>query len=305
MPLILIALMSLTLLSGCGSDEEAPEEAATDQKAEVDSAALAESSELKGGNSSKAVKDSLFQMPDTLNRFFEKYGVTGALILFDPQKNQYFYHNSERSDEPFSPGDGFLPLLSLMALESGALPDTATQLQWDGEASENEYWDRDQSLKEALQNRTLWFFEDLADKTGKKRIQYYLNRLEYGNRAAGTGKFWKNGKFKTNLQDHIPLLRGIYREVLPFSPKNIDFIKRYAFQHKKSEQYTLSTVKVLTEDGGQPKAWYSGYLIFSGEVPRGYYFTAFIDVEEGRKDPLGIAEAITIEVLKDAKLIPG
>jgi len=79
-----------------------------------------EATNLDQTTDSLAVADTLSQLValDTNNEseaesfgvFFEKYGVEGSFILYDPQTNRYYTHNSVRTDEPFLPASTYLIL---------------------------------------------------------------------------------------------------------------------------------------------------------------------------------------------------
>lgn len=303
-----IILLSLLMLRCSSEGSESP--------SEQDSTAIDSLASLQDIDSTKLVQDSLFQQPDTLNRFFSKHGATGAFVLFDPQKSQYYYHNKKRAQELLPAGGLFPPLLVLMALESGAIPDTSTIIQWNGEKnSEHEEWNKNHLLKEALIQHTDWVFDDLAKKVGDKRTKFYLNKLQYGNRNPGTAYyeegnyFWEDGTLRVSLNEQIALLRSFYRETLPFNPRNIEYIKRYAFQHQETPAYTLSLLPAQAIANDSPVVWHLGYLIFkekeeedgSRTPPKGYYFGVVVDATKENASQL--AEGIVIDILKEVKLL--
>ncbi len=299
----IVCLSLCLLLANCGGNEEGniTEEA---QQAVLDSLTLDSLRKINKEIDSivSAQIDTTYQVPDTLNRFFAKYGVTGAFVMFDPQQNIFYYHDVERVDSRVEPAGNFYMPLALIALETGALADTATVFKWDGKDYGKEEWNKDQQLREALIAQTPWFFDILVQKVGPKRLQHHLNELEYGNRRVGTTKeFWEDGTLLISMKDHLRFLRALYRETLPFSRSSMRLIKS-TLNTTPTEGYQFSTHSVESKYGNTPQAWLTGYLIFSGEVPKGFYFATVVDIEEEINAP-DAAEAVTLDILRHMKLL--
>ena len=156
--------------------------------------------------------------------FFEKYGVEGAFLLFDPQNNKYYSHNAERTEQAFLPASTFKILHSLIALETGVMADTNVVLKWDGKDRGNENWNQDQNMRQALRNSTVWFYQEMARRIGVKRMQHYVREADYGNEDIDgeIDQFWLNGALRISMQEQISFLRRLYRNELPFAKRNME-----------------------------------------------------------------------------------
>lgn len=302
---LFLSLALLCLLASCTS--ESGDNAETADSLNVMS--REDSLQAKHAMLDSAVKEAMkntLEMPDTLGRFFDKYGVKGAFVLFDPQKGAYFYHNIERTSEPLVPASTFKILHALIALETGALADTSTILEWDGKKREIEAWNQNQTLRSAIQNSTVWAFQELARRIGQKRMQHYINLVGYGNKDIG-GKidsFWLDGKLRISMQEQILFLRQLYREELPFSNKTMRAVKSMIV-NTENEHYTISGKTGWSQASKPELGWYIGYIIINpkeeGDLPRGYYFATTIDIV--KPEDAEARKAITFDILKHVKLM--
>jgi beta-lactamase class D len=275
------------LLLSCGSKTNPDNEVVTDtlvvrdtiiQLAEVDTAKLR--------------NDQNFEF------FFEKHGVEGAFLLFDPQENRFYRHNSKRTKERFIPASTFKILNSLIALEAGVISDTNTVMKWDGKIREIGNWNQDLDMKRAFNYSAVWFYQDLARKVGEKRMQHYVNLADYGNKNidGGIDKFWLTGKLRISMEDQIIFLRKLYREELAFSKKNQRKVKGI-MEYLKTEEYTIrakSGWATATKNG-----WFVGWVEKSGAI--GYSFATHIDIL--KSEDVQARQNITIDILKSMRII--
>jgi beta-lactamase class D len=65
-------------------------------------------------------------------------------------------------------------------------------------------------MRFAFPNSTVWFYQDTARKTGKRRMQKYLNRAHYGNARIGTtiDQFWLNGTLQISAIEQVEFLNA-------------------------------------------------------------------------------------------------
>ncbi len=283
----LFLLLFVCLLYSCGSKTDGENAVATDtlvvrdtivQLAEVDTAKLRE--------------DQNFGI------FFEKHGVEGAFLLFDPQENRFYRHNAQRTEEPFLPASTFKILNSLIALETGVIADTNTIIKWDGKTRDVEAWNQDLDMRQAFKHSAVWFYQDLARKIGQKRMQHYVNLADYGNKNidGGIDKFWLTGKIRITMEEQIVFLRKLFREELPFSKRNQQKVKG-VMEYLKTEEYTIrakSGWATQTQNG-----WFIGWVEKPGAV--GYYFATHIDIKKNEDVPA--RQNVTIDILKSMKII--
>jgi beta-lactamase class D len=96
---------------------------------------------------------------------------------------------------PTVPASTFKIPHALVALQTGVVTDPDAMETWDGKKQFVEACGRDQSLRTAIQESCLWFFQRTAAKIGAERMKAELAKLDYGN-AKVDGRidtFWLAG----------------------------------------------------------------------------------------------------------------
>ncbi|MEQ9366362.1 MAG: penicillin-binding transpeptidase domain-containing protein, partial [Leptospirales bacterium] len=123
---------------------------------------------------------------------FEAVGVEGCLTVYDQVADRFHRYNSERCARGFLPASTFKIFNSLVALETGVAPDADFALPWDGEVRTIPEWNRDQTMRSAIQVSAVWYYRELARRIGPERMRNYLREAAYGNGdlSAGIDQFW-------------------------------------------------------------------------------------------------------------------
>lgn len=84
---------------------------------------------------------------------------------------------------------------ALVALQTGVVTDPDAKETWDGKKQWVEACAADQSLRTAIQESCVWFFQRTAAKIGEERMRTQLAALDYGNAKVegAIGMFWLAG----------------------------------------------------------------------------------------------------------------
>lgn len=243
-----------------------------------------------------------------LNEDLSKYftGYEGSFVLFDKNKNEYTIFNQSKSQKQVPPCSTFKIINSLIGLETKILKDENTSFKWDGTDYSIESWNKDQTLKSAVSNSVVWYFQILASKIGEDKMQDYINKVNYGNKdiSGGITKFWLQSSLKISPIEQVDILRKFYDYQLPFSKRNIDIVK---------DVIVLTTENGIklsgkTGSGSKPEnnapeskyinGWFVGYIEKNEDV---YFFATNIEANETAEKSAGGQEAkeITLKILKD------
>lgn len=303
--LLTLAVLSFWLI-GCSS-ESSDGNGSSDSLNTVDRDSIERLIEQTDSAVAEKLKNRLHVSQDSLVRFFEKYGVTGAFAMFDPQEGVYYYHNVERTSEPLIPASTFKIMHAMIALETGALADTSQVFKWDGKDRGMEAWNKDQTLRSAIKNSVVWVFQGLAKSIGAKRMQHYMNLAEYGNKDIGGNldSFWLDGDLRISMQEQVAFLRALYREELPFSKKTMQTVKSMlVYADQSTYTITAKTGWAKIADPNPDLGWFVGYLTtkpIEQEVPKGYYFATIVDIN--KPEDAKAREAITLDILKHVGLM--
>ncbi|MBS1492721.1 MAG: class D beta-lactamase [Bacteroidetes bacterium] len=235
-------------------------------------------------NKDTITKNTSVNLSDTVNikRLFDDAKLTGCFIVYDMQKEKYYYHDSARCNKEFIPASTFKIPNSLFSLEAGAVKDENEKLKWDGKDRNREEWNQDTDMKMAFKYSTVWFYQECARRIGEKRMQHFLDTLNYGNKnmSGGLDRFWLDGAIRITAMQQIALLKRIYDNKVPFAQRNIDILKNIMIM-EKTDNYTLrAKTGTAMNDKGEGVAWYVGYVERSGGV---YFFALNIDIKDDAK----------------------
>jgi len=138
-------------------------------------------------------------------------GFKGAFVLYDLKGNRYIRYNPERCAERFIPASTFKIMNSLIGLETGVIPDANYVIKWDGAQYDIPAWNQDHTLKTAIQNSVVWYYQELARRVGEKKMQQYVDAAHYGNRDI-SGKidtFWLEGGLRISAEEQVEVLKRL------------------------------------------------------------------------------------------------
>ncbi len=228
-------------------------------------------------------------------KYFQKEGVKGTFLLYDIKQNGYLVYNSQRAKSPFVPASTFKIFNSLVALETGVVRDENEVIKWDGVKRDFPQWNKDQTMRTAIKDSVVWFYQELARRIGQQRMQRYINIANYGNRdiSGGIDHFWLDGGLRITPKEQIDFLVKLQQNKLPFSQRSIKIVKDIIINEKTSDY-------VLRGKTGWEKqvGWYVGYLERGSDV---YFFATNMDIANPEDAKARIA--ITKSILQDLGLI--
>lgn len=254
-------------------------------------------------NTSKNLKNTEKVLYEDLSKYFTGY--EGCFVLFDKNKDEYTIFNYQKSQKQVPPCSSFKIMNSLIGLETKVLEDENTIFKWDGTKYNIESWNRDHTLKTAISNSVVWYYQKLAAQVGEKKMQDFLNKVNYGNKdiSGGITKFWLQSSLKISPKEQVDILRKFYDYQLPFSKRNIDIVKNIIVLSDKSG----IKLSGKTGSGSMPNSekyingWFVGYIEKGNNV---YIFVTNIEANGLSNNSAGGQEAkeITLKILKDKSL---
>jgi beta-lactamase class D len=245
------------------------------------------------------------QAPDQepeFGRYFEERGVEGAFILYDQDEDTTMRYNAGRCAQRFIPASTFKPLNALIALEVGSVADENEIIPWDGVDRGYATWNQDHNLSTAMQHSVVWFYQELARRTGKDQMQHYVDVVGYGNQdiSGQIDSFWLEGGLRISPEEQIAFLRRLYEGDLPFSDHSIAIVRRIILLEQTSE-YELSAKTGWTSRVDPQIGWFVGYLERDGNV---YFFATNVEKDESTESLGQMSQQITREILAEIGLLP-
>jgi beta-lactamase class D len=236
------------------------------------------------------------------NSYLDSLQAEGIFLLYDLKANKLVEYKGLSKDTMLIPASTFKIPNSLIGLETGELKDELTEFKWNGTTYQNQAWNKDQSLREAFQNSTVWYFQELARKIGEKHMKKYLAQFNYGNQNIGGGidKFWLSGDLRISPLQQLEFLKGLWKEELKLSKKTTKTMKKVFLVEKKGE----STLYAKTGWGftdGSDIGWYMG-VVENGNST--YLFVHAMVSKDSRLELFGEArKSIARKILADNSII--
>ncbi len=193
--------------------------------------------------------------------YLDSLDAKGVFLLLDLKSNKLIEYKGISKDTMLIPASTFKIPNSLIGLETGVLKNEMSEFKWNGTTYQNQAWNKDQNLREAFQNSTVWYFQELARKIGEKHMKKYLAQFKYGNQNTGGGidQFWLSGDLRISPLQQLEFLKSLWSEELKLSKKTTRTMKKVFVVEKKGE----STLYAKTGWGftdGNDIGWYMGVV---------------------------------------------
>lgn len=163
-------------------------------------------------------------------------------------------------------------------------------------------WAHDHTLRSALPNSVVWFYQELARRIGAERMQAYIDRFDYGNRniSGGIDQFWLTGGLRISADEQVRFLKRFHSGELGVSPRATEIAKTLLVL-EETPAYRLSGKTGWAGFGdpsGRSIGWLVGYLERGAEV---YFFALNLDIANSSDAAARLA--ITRAIFKDLGLM--
>lgn len=235
-----------------------------------------------------------------LERFFA--GHEGSFLLRNVRTGETLRHNPEQCRRRLSPCSTFKIPNSLIGLETGVIPHADFMQRWDGTPKAFPVWMRDHTLRSAIANSVVWYYQRLAEGVGSGRMEAHLRRLRYGNQDThgGLTQFWLDSSLRISAEEQIAFLTRLYRNDLPYSRRSQEIVKDIMFLRRTPR----GTLRGKTGSGGDLRTGTFNLGWFVGWVEQAEDTWVFAANLTGGDQPSGrTARAIAEEILQARKLL--
>ena len=220
------------------------------------------------------------------NKEFSSESVHGVFVLCKSSSNSCTTNNATRASTAYIPASTFKIPNALIGLETGAIKDARQVFKWDGKPRAMKQWEKDLTLRGAIQVSAVPVFQQIARDIGKKRMQKYLNLFSYGNANIGGGidKFWLEGQLRISAVNQVKFLESLYLNNLPASKAN-QLIVKEAIVTEATPEYIVHSKTGYSGVGTESSpgvAWWVGWVEKGTEV---YFFAFNMDIDNESKLP--------------------
>ncbi|MDP1621043.1 MAG: class D beta-lactamase [Bacteroidales bacterium] len=249
---------------------------------------------MKKVTAMKSVTDSAM----ILKGIFDKYGMTGTMLILDPEKDRYIGHNPALWDSGYLPASTFKIANTLIGLETGVI-DAGYVFKWKGEKRRLPQWERDITLREAFRVSCVPCYQALARKIGPERMKSTLAKMDYPGMDVHPGNidlFWLEGNSRITPRQQVEFLRRLYEEKLPLKRSVMKAVKKIMV-NEATRDYILSGKTGWAIRNGNNYGWFVGYLETNGKV---FFLATLVEPKDQKRvNDFAVArKTVTMEVLE-------
>lgn len=264
-------------------------------------AQLTSNTAVESANQNAQYNSPVFLDERKIQKHFE--GRTATFVLLDVSGNKYVRYNERVAAERLSPCSTFKIPNSLIGLETGVIKDADFIIKWNGTKHPFDTWNKDQTLRTAISESVLWYYQELAKRVGEAAEKKYVREISYGNMDTSGGidkPFWLQSSLTISADEQVEFLRRLHAGELPFSRRSVKIV--LDILRLSDENGIVFRGKTGTagnrEKGIATLGWFVGSVTRNGKV---YVFAVNI---RGGDNPSGrTARKITESILKEMQLL--
>jgi len=246
-----------------------------------------------------------FKEDNNLKKFFDENKVQGCFGLYDNSTNQFTFYNIKRyRDSSYLPASTFKIVNSLIGLQEGKIVNDSMVIKWNGVKRSIDSWNKDLTMYEAFRVSSVPYYQEVARRIGKERMQFWLDSLGYGSRkiTSAIDSFWLDNSLKITPDEELGLVKKLYFDQLPFFQSNQEIVKRaMLFENNANYRLGYKTGWGKTENGSH-LAWIIGWV---EENNHPYFFVLNFESADPEADIPAIRMNILKGILKQLGFLEG
>lgn len=248
---------------------------------------------------------------NSLGKYFTENKVIGCFGLYNNATNEFTFYNKKRfADTSFLPASTFKIINSLIGLQTGVISSDSMVIKWDSVERNVEEWNRDLSMYEAFRVSAVPYYQEVARRIGKDRMEYWMDTVNYGAGSKDTAfqiktaidTFWLDNTLKITADEELGLVKLLYFHQLPF-------FKTYQETVKKAMLFENTTMYRLAyktgwgrNENGDHLAWAVGWV---EENNHPYFFVLNFESPDTNADIPAIRMKILKGILKQLGFFEG
>lgn len=183
----------------------------------------------------------------------------------------------------------------MIALQVSSIASVNDTIKWDGNNKGYKSWNKDQTMRTALPVSCIWFYQELARRTGKKQMQNWITKSDYGNKRIENkiDRFWLDGNLKISAIKQVEFIERLIKNKLPID-ENIQKTVKEIMITDSTKNYIVHSKTGWSQKIG----WNVGYIETKNDV---WAFAMNIDM-----DNIRMAESrrlITYDILREKGII--
>lgn len=199
---------------------------------------------------------------ESFNHILDSLHLKGSVLIYNVKANRFFSNDFAWAKQGHLPASTFKIPNTLIALETGVLPNEEYVFTWDGKKRSLAAWERDLTVKEAFQASCVPCYQEIARKIGFEQMSTWTKNFGYGTLAitpASLDSFWLRGPSNISSYQQIDFLLKLVTRELPISERTLSLM-RHIMMVEQTEAYTLRAKTGWGTRGGIDNGWYVGYV---------------------------------------------
>ena len=205
----------------------------------------------------------------SLEKYFTENKVTGCFGMYNNATNQFTFYNKKRfTDSSYLPASTFKIVNSLIGLQTGVISSDSMIIKWDNVKRDVEAWNKDLSMYEAFRVSAVPYYQEVARRIGKERMESWMDTVNYGAGAKDTvfristaiDTFWLDNTLKITPDEQLGLVKMLYFNQLPFFNAYQEKVKQ-AMLFENTTMYRLAYKTGWgKKENGDHLAWIVGWV---------------------------------------------
>lgn len=247
----------------------------------------------------------------SLEKYFAENKVTGCFGLYNNATNQFTFYNKKRfTDSSYLPASTFKIVNSLIGLQTGVISSDSMVIKWDGVQRRVADWNKDLTMYEAFRVSAVPYYQEVARRIGKDRMEYWMDTVNYGAGSKDTAfqiktaidTFWLDNTLKLTPDEELGLVKMLYFNQLPFFKTYQEKVKRaMLFENETTYRLAYKTGWGKKENGDH-LAWLVGWI---EENNHPYFFVLNFESPDINADIPAIRMKILKGILKQLGFFEG
>jgi beta-lactamase class D len=197
-------------------------------------------------------------------------GLDATFVLVEPDTGRRVVVDPQRAARRFSPCSTFKIPHALIGLELGLLQDAGTTFRFDpavvtrDPTQSDARWQtlaRDHTLRSAVRDSVVWYFQVLARQIGETREREWLARLDYGNQdiSGGLERFWLGTSLTISADEQVRFLERLWRGELA-SAQTTAILKDVLELERTAAHVLAAKTGAGTSPAGRKLGWWVGWV---------------------------------------------
>ncbi|MCF3109954.1 class D beta-lactamase [Niabella sp. CC-SYL272] len=247
----------------------------------------------------------------SLKKYFDAHQLNGTFALLNNGTGEFTVYNLARyRDSAYLPASTFKIVNSLIGLQTGIISSDSMVIPWDGVQRSVPEWNKDLTMYQAFRVSAVPYYQEVARRIGKEKMQYWLDSLHYGAGKKDTlfkirsaiDTFWLDNTLKLTPDENLGLVKKLYFNELPFFKLYQEKVKNaMLFENNSNYKLAYKTGWATTEKG-HALGWIVGWI---EENRHPYFFVLNVESPDPKYDMTTVRLKMLKDILKQLGFFEG